>query len=358
MFTGSSRLNCMAIKGSDSPKILQGMGMHFKTLLVVFSSSLILSCDTTVNHVVLASDAWLSRDNIQIVSQERTDGLTLRHVLWDCPEGYVGKQNQLEFDGYFGDKSAQRVNNLLDLIEPCSNDVGDTLQTLATLNGRGGDFLDGASIGHAFREHNVKTHLLFGQTCKASCAAAFLGGINAEMSDDTALSVYVPFEAQYEASLDCANPSEITEVKQYLSSMLMEPAAAQFMKVLEADCLVSKGQTFDQDKARNLGLAMDYTVLDLSLLNDIPEGVTIGDLEKLTDLAPGLKVETRGVTEWHYCSTNLAGGEDSYVVIYIADEQVIAVHRYEYFLEFGSCEVNFRRGPYFDAPEKVQVLRS
>jgi len=225
---------------------------------ILLLALLLVGCEREVYHGVLASNAgYITTDSVQIVSEETVDGLTVRRVRTSCEEEPSSYEEWLELDGYYGDKGAELLAALLPDLDVCELENETDRHAVAIMNGKGGRVTDGASIGSLLRQHGVEAILTWGQSCRASCAGAFLGASSRVMYGDSSLHFNVPFEASFEKSVDCADSEEWGELTAYVREMLDENIASALLENISKECDTPAGRAFNSTAAIGMGLASE-----------------------------------------------------------------------------------------------------
>lgn len=232
---------------------------NFYSLLLrfaLFSSALMLAgCEKEVHHSILASRGGFTDNSIEIISTETIDGLTVRRVRSSCDDDTSSVGEWLELDGYYGDKSADFLATLLPDLDGFCGPEGDTdLPPVAFMNGKGGRVMDGISIGRLLRQNGVEAGLTWGQSCRASCAGAFLGASSRWMHGDSSLHFNVPFEASFEKSVDCSDSEEWGELTDYAHEMLAEGVARALLDDIWEECDTQAGRAFKSTAALGIGV--------------------------------------------------------------------------------------------------------
>ena len=232
-------------------------GVHLPRIVAMglLLASVLSGCEKAVHHGILASNAgYITSDFVEIVSEETVDGLTVRRVRASCDEDPTSYDEWLELDGYYGNQGAELLAQLLPDLSNCSEGDDSHDHIGVTLNGQGGAVIDGAVIGRLLRQHRVETVITWGQSCRASCAGAFLGAESRLMYGDASLLFNTPFEARFEKSIDCTNKNQWDELRNYTSEMLEQVVASALLNDISGECENSAGRTFDQATASSLGL--------------------------------------------------------------------------------------------------------
>ena len=232
-------------------------GVHLLRLvaMILLLASVLSGCEKAVYHGVLASNGgYITSDFVEIVSEETVDGLTVRRVRASCDEDPSSYGEWLELDGYYGSQGAELMSALLPDLAICREGDDPDHYIWVALNGQGGTVMDGVLIGRLLRQHRVEAGLTWGQSCRASCAGAFLGAESRFMYGDASLHFNVPFEASYERSIDCADKNEWGELRDYTSEMLEQVVASALLKDMLEECENPAGRMFNRTAAQSLGL--------------------------------------------------------------------------------------------------------
>lgn len=232
-------------------------GMHLLRLVaaILLLASVLSGCEKEVYHTILASNAgFISSDFVEIVSEETVDGLTVRRVRARCDNDSTSYEEWLELDGYYGSQGAGLLAALLPDLSTCNEGDDTDHHTWVTLNGQGGTVMDGVLIGRLLRRHGVEAGLTWGQSCRASCAGAFLGAESRFMYGDASLHFNVPFEASYERSIDCTDKNEWDALRDYTSEMLEQVVASELLNGISEECENPAGRLFNRASAQSIGL--------------------------------------------------------------------------------------------------------
>ena len=236
--------------GRSSPKFYS-LSLRFALLSLAL---MVGGCEKEVRHSILGSHGYFKNNSVQIVSKETVDGLTVRRVRLSCDDGTSSFEEWLELDGYYGDKSAEFLAALLLDLDACETEGDTDPIPIVFMNGKGGRVMDGISIGRLLRQNGVEAVITWGQSCRASCAGAFLGASSRFMYGDSSLHFNVPFEASFEKSVDCSDSEKWGELSDYAHEMLEEGVARALLDDIWEECDTQAGRAFKSTAASGIGV--------------------------------------------------------------------------------------------------------
>ena len=166
----------------------------------------------------------------------------------------------VEIDGPFNAFTSDALERVLAAIEPCV--IGDDVFTPTIwLSSGGGKLVDGIKVGELIRRYGFNTIIPWQSQCLSSCAIAFMGGKYRGMVDSSELLLHAPYfppagkqmsaeiRATWVSKLGINCVTEMSELRQYFTSMLSEKTGTFLYEQTMAFCSTSTGWVFNKDAA-------------------------------------------------------------------------------------------------------------
>jgi len=238
-------------------------------MLSVFSSTALSDknpADDFLNMTgtTAVAPGYIQNRDVEIVRDVKISELRIRHsrliggAAWlDCDRGH---QEMVEIDGPFNAFTSDALERTFAGIEPCviGNDV---FTPHIYLSSGGGRLVDGLKVGKLIRKHGFITYIPFASRCASSCAIAFMGGRHRYLARDAKLSLHAPYflpsgkqmsaelRATWVSRLGISCVTEMSELRQYFTSMLSEKTGTFLYEQTMGFCSTVSGWNFNKDAA-------------------------------------------------------------------------------------------------------------
>ena len=145
---------------------------------------------------------------------------------------------------------------------PLNRVIGNDVYTPTIwLSSGGGRLADGIKVGELIRKRGFNTLIPGKSQCASSCAVAFMGGQHRYLLGDSKLSLHAPYflpagkqmtaeiRARWVSKLGISCVTEMSELRQYFTSMLSEKTGTFLYEQTMGFCSTVSGWDFNKDAA-------------------------------------------------------------------------------------------------------------